>query len=212
MWVTSFWAPSWRPEQNPPLVLLGSELEAKAIHSGLKQYKIHNPSHSSSLELIMTAAQAIVLKLPGGQELLVGHLEHSPFGNWDLLCLKHAQSSSLASNISSKANSTASLGFLRLLPPLSGHRASCSSLATILDPSCSHQCHSPFFLSPDMGMADRLSLHQIPPGTPHSCSQEQARQQELAQPQHRGSHPSTSPLANPTEILPLCSSHPLPEH
>lgn len=32
------------------------------------------------------------------------------------------------------------------------------------------------------------------------------------QPGRKGSHPFAFPPANPAEILPLCSSHPLPEH
>lgn len=61
------------------------------------------------------AAQTLFLKLPGGRELLVGHVVHCPYGNGDSPCLKHARQlrSSLAFNISSKANPTTSLGSLR---------------------------------------------------------------------------------------------------
>lgn len=38
---------------EPTPVLLGSELKAKAINSGLKQHEIRKPTHSISLELLM---------------------------------------------------------------------------------------------------------------------------------------------------------------
>lgn len=46
-------SPSWRPGQNPPMVLPRSRLKAKVIISGLKQCKIRKPAHSSGLGVLM---------------------------------------------------------------------------------------------------------------------------------------------------------------